>query len=96
MEAKRNDTISITKGIGIILMVIGHSGALDFIHDFIYLFHMSLFFFITGYLLKLDYAQGWSEAKTFVVKRFKRLWYPYVKFGFIFILLHNLFCFLNL
>lgn len=46
---KRNDTLSIVKAIGIILMVIGHSGCPKYLNDYLYMFHMPLFFFCSGY-----------------------------------------------
>ena len=44
----RIEEIDIAKGICILLMVIGHSGMKNMIHDFIYAFHMPFFFFISG------------------------------------------------
>lgn len=35
-RAKHNSQISIAKAIGIILMVAGHSGCPEYMHDFIY------------------------------------------------------------
>ena len=48
---KRND-ISIAKAIGIILMVAGHifiTNETQPLHDFIYSFHMPLFFILSGF-----------------------------------------------
>ena len=45
----RNNYISIAKAIGIILMVAGHSGCPALINNFLYLFHMPLFFVCSGY-----------------------------------------------
>ena len=53
---QRDSTWDAVKGIGIILMVIGHSGCPTFLHDFIYLFHMGLFFFVSGRYLKMGGA----------------------------------------
>ncbi|WP_321332309.1 acyltransferase family protein [uncultured Bacteroides sp.] len=89
----RDNKISIAKGIGIILMVIGHSGCPDFLHDFIYMFHMPLFFFLSGYFFKYDYVL--NNKKDFALKRFKGLYVPYVKWAFLFLLLHNVFYYLN-
>ncbi len=44
----RIEEIDIAKGICILLMVVGHSGMKNVIHDFIYAFHMPFFFFISG------------------------------------------------
>lgn len=44
------------KAIGIILIVFGHTiGFGDFAHNFIYSFHIPLFFFLSGYLVKVQY-----------------------------------------
>ena len=45
----RNNVISICKGIAIILMVIGHAEVPDLLSNFIYVFHMPLFFIAAGY-----------------------------------------------
>lgn len=50
----RNGVLDIARGLAIILVVIGHSGTYKYIRDSIYLFHMPLFFFISGILLKYD------------------------------------------
>lgn len=56
MEQKtRNKTIDISRGIAIILMVIGHSGCNEYVRKFIYLFHMAVFFMISGYLFTPKY-----------------------------------------
>ena len=55
MGQKRDLTLDLAKAICIILMVIGHSGCPDYLHRFIYMFHMPCFFFISGYLLNDKY-----------------------------------------
>lgn len=52
MERERDLTIDITKGITIFLMVWGHSIFGTFAWEKIYLFHMPLFFFISGFFFK--------------------------------------------
>lgn len=90
----RDQTIDIAKGIGIILMVIGHSGCPKFLHDFIYMFHMPLFFICSGYFYK-SLTTG-KEVVTFWGKRFKGLYLPYIKWSIVFLLLHNVFYHLNI
>ena len=80
--------VTYTKAIGIILMVLGHSGTISYIYDFIDMFHMPLFFFCAGYCFKDSY---YSRPVTFVWRRVKGLWWPYVKWSLLFLLLHNLF-----
>ena len=85
---KRDKTISIVKAIGIILMVVGHSGCPKWLHDYIYMFHMPLFFFCSGYFFK-PVAQL-SQLKDFIIKRIKKLYFPFVKWSLFFLLLHNI------
>lgn len=86
---KRDITISIVKAIGIILMVVGHSGCPQWLHHYIYMFHMPLFFFCSGYLFKPVNNQ--RDALHFMYRKVKGLYVPYVKFGCLFLLLHNIF-----
>lgn len=81
-------TVSIAKGVGISLMVIGHSGSPELLFRFIYLFHMPLFFFLSGYLFKSDYL---DKKKLFVQRRIKGLYLPYIKWQLLFLALHGLF-----
>ena len=52
MSKKRIEWVDISKGIAIILMIIGHSGIPHFLNNWIYSFHMPFFFFISGVLSK--------------------------------------------
>jgi fucose 4-O-acetylase-like acetyltransferase len=64
---ERIEAFDILKGIGIILMIVAHTyGPNNMIWDYIYAFHMPLFFIVTGYfykqrpiaqLLKSNYSQ---------------------------------------
>lgn len=69
-------------------MVVGHCGCPQFIHDYIYLFHMPLFFFISGYLFKVDYI---DTPLKFISKRIKSCYVPFIKYGLFFLVLHTLF-----
>lgn len=82
----RNSVISICKGIAIILMVIGHAEAPELITNFIYTFHMPLFFITAGYFFNRKYL---SDPWTFCAKRFKGLYIPFLKWSLIFLVLHN-------
>lgn len=88
MGSKEN-YISIAKAIGIILMVFGHSIGPNLICRFIYMFHMPLFFFCSGFFYKVP--ESWYECEKFVFRRIKGLYYPYVKWSVLFLFLHNLF-----
>lgn len=82
----RNDTITIAKGIGIILVVISHSGLPLPLNRFIFVFHMPLFFLVAGYCFKTAYC---NAPLKFARRRARGLWWPFVKWNFVFILLHN-------
>lgn len=89
----RNQNVTIAKGIGIILMVIGHSGAPSFLHNLIYAFHMPLFFILAGYCFKESHlAHPWQ----FTERRLKGLWWPFVKWNLLFMVVHNWFASMNI
>lgn len=71
----RSLTVDITKGLLIILVVIGHSG-ID--QRYIFWFHMPAFFIVSGFFLKQDA----SVSKVFKAK-FQRLVMPYLSFSLI-------------
>jgi fucose 4-O-acetylase-like acetyltransferase len=85
----KNNYIAIAKALGIMLMVVGHSGCPDYLYRFIYMFHMPLFFFCSGFFMKP--AEKFVDVRKFVFRRFKGLYWPYVKWGLLFLLFHNLF-----
>ncbi len=62
------------KGFGIIAVVLGHVFEGD-LHDFIFSFHMPLFFFIGGYFFKPT-----SNYTLYFKTQFKRLMIPYFSF----------------
>lgn len=80
--------VSLAKGIGILLMVVGHAGCPSAMRSFIYMFHMPLFFIISGYCFKDFYL---TDFKMFAQKRIRGLYVPFVKYSLLFILLHNVF-----
>lgn len=77
----RNRILDITKGIAIILVVIGHSGIEIHVRDAIYFFHMPLFFFVSGVLF---HPQNGILG---VISRFKRLYIPFVKYSLLLLFL---------
>lgn len=90
---KRNYTLDIVKGIAIILMVGGHA---EFpIRHFIYLFHMAIFFMVSGFFFQSKYSDSVKNIWEFIKKRLKGLWLPYVVCNIIFSLLHNFFIKIN-
>ena len=85
---KRNPMISIAKAIGIILMVMGHVFDKDsWCVHLIYMFHMPLFFVLSGYFFKTPKSP--KDSLIFLKKKFLGLYVPYLLWTVLFILLHN-------
>lgn len=72
MSNKRNVEIDIAKGIGILLVIIGHGAIPSWSKDAISSFHMPLFFILSGYFFRNE------NPLTRVQKDAKRLLLPYV------------------
>jgi len=74
---KRIPTLDIAKGLGILLVVLGHNWAVlhekDEVFRIIFSFHMPLFFFISGMLLKND-----ESFPKFLASRAQSLLKPYL------------------
>ena len=81
----KNPTITLMKGICILLVVAGHAGCP--LTKFIYLFHMPVFFMISGYLFKREYFKNKQSLVLLFHKRILRLWVPYVITNMFFLLL---------
>lgn len=84
---QRNNVISMSKGIAIILMVIGHAEAPWYVTNFIYTFHMPLFFMAAGYFFSRKYL---SDPWTFISKRIRGLYFPFLKWSLFFLVTHNI------
>lgn len=88
-KAVHNNYFTIAKALGIILMVIGHSGCPQVLFRIIYLFHMPLFFFCSG--IFYNEISNKESASLFLKKRIMGLYVPFVKWSVLFLLFHNLF-----
>lgn len=71
--------VDISKGITIILMVIGHANLPIYARNLIWAFHMPLFFILSGFTTK------WSELsfRTLLQKRIKSLLVPFLGYSII-------------
>lgn len=94
MSKDKNNVLSTAKGIGIILMVIGHCGAPDCIVKGIYQFHMPLFFFCSGFFLKN--IQDRDSLLSVYKKKYKGLYLKFIFWSLLFLSLHNVFIKLNI
>lgn len=70
---KRLQWLDIAKGITIILMVLGHTSLPKVVSDFIFAFHMPLFFIASG--LTTNFNRG--GQKYFIINKLKKLMIPF-------------------
>lgn len=92
-----SESVDLAKGIGIVLVVVGHIGAyigycpkyLWVTRQFIFHFHMPLFMFLSGLLMAYSEKAVISKTtlKSLVKKKFQRLLVPYITISLIFIAL---------
>jgi len=82
----RVEYMDIAKALAIILIVVGH--AQSPFTNFIYLFHVPLFFFVSGYFYKTKYA---LHPLLFVKRKIIKLYIPFLIYELIFLMLHNYF-----
>lgn len=78
VKKDRIEYIDIAKGLGITLVIIGHSHCPAEIRNFIYFFHMPFFFFLSGILISP--TKRFSE---FLIDRVRYLLVPYYLLAFI-------------
>lgn len=84
---KRNDIWDIVKGLGILFVVAGHGFQGD-ISKFVNLFHIPLFFFVSGLVFKFK-DRSFKSIIEFFLKCMKSLWLPSVLYGTFYVLMHN-------
>lgn len=83
---KKDNTVSIARGIAIIAMVVGHAVPHDtLLATFIYKWHMPLFFFFSGYFFCVD---KYSFGK-FAYRKIKSLYIPFVIWSLLLLSIHN-------
>lgn len=88
--------IDILKGIGILLVILGHcvpdypqnlraDESSSFIEQFVYGFHMPLFFVCSGFLMQMtdSHARGMFNIRAFVKNKTLRLLLPYFMFSIV-------------
>ena len=75
MIKRRNPIFDMMKGIGIILMLVGHMGFPSWVNQFIYSFHMPLFFFLSGYFSHYPNKISFGDS---LKTNYSRLVLPYI------------------
>lgn len=88
-KRERIDYLDIAKGIGMLLVVIGHVDYVDApIRNYIFSFHMPLFLFVSGMLLwyKQEEQKKWSVL---IGKKARNLLLPYFLFSFLYLIIES-------
>lgn len=84
----RIDYFDIAKAIGMILVIMGHSGFLfDNLKTFFFSFHMALFFVLSGMIICLKNEVS-SDMKGLIAKKVKSLMIPYLWFSGLYIIVY--------
>lgn len=82
--SNRDVSLDFLRGVGMVLVVLGHT--VSVYKDFIYLFHVPLFFIVSGVLFRCT-----DSVRMDIYKKWKRLYFPNLKYGLLFLALHNAF-----
>jgi fucose 4-O-acetylase-like acetyltransferase len=100
MSKKRLDLFDTATGITMIVVVFGHNYFDEFMHDawygplryFVYQFHMSVFMFLSGFLIFYAYRpiHSGSDYRQYIGKRIKKFVPAYLFFSLLFILINLL------
>ena len=83
----KETTISIMKCLAIIGVVVGHCRLSRWSEDFVNQWHLATFFFVAGMCFKDNYV---SQPKLYIKRRIKSLYVPFVEFGLLFLVTHNI------
>ena len=95
LDKKRVNYFDIAKGIGIILVIIGHiEYVTPEIRYYIVSFHMPMFFVISGMLINLTNEKS-RDLKGLVIKKLKRIMLPYLVFSILFPLIDFVYYFVT-
>lgn len=89
----RDNSVTISKGIAIILMVLGHARCPELVNSYLTMIRMPLFFFMSGFCFKEKYL---ADKNTYLKRRVTGIYWPYIKWSLLFLLLHNIFFYLNI
>lgn len=78
-QSSRLPWIDVVKGIGIWLVAMGHITVSNFLNDWIYSFHMPMFFALSGLLWSFSITKNIS-FKDYFIKKVKTILFPFILF----------------
>lgn len=86
-ESGRSTQFTLLKAIAIICVVLSHAGIRGWLFNFVFIFHVPVFFMCAGYFFHTKYL---TDERTFVMHRFKGLYWPFLRWSVFFLVIHNL------
>lgn len=89
----RDIKADVVKGIGIIMVVLGHAGMPK--SNILFRFHMALFFIISGYLFDEKNIDTACSLIKYLLRRIKNLYIPFLIYNGLFTILNNFFLQIN-
>lgn len=81
--SSRNEAVDVAKGLGIILVVIGHVTEKGILGSWIYSFHMPLFFLLSGLFFSPKFGKLWTTARKLLIPYFVFAVLSYVYWRFV-------------
>ena len=75
---KRIEWVDIAKGVAILLVCLGHRDIPESMSDWIYSFHLPLFFFLAGYTTRFE---SYPNFRAYAIRKVRVLLVPYFVFG---------------
>lgn len=103
MQSKRVNEVDIAKGIGILLVVLGHAvpdantgiknPIVFYVFTWIYSFHMALFMSVAGFVFYRKYRQYKTVPVSAICNKFQRLMVPYLFYSILFLFGARSLCF---
>lgn len=90
MEKVRDRRLDIIKALGILLVILGHTG-IEPASSFVNLFHVGIFFVVSGILFKENYTDTFSNLLECILKKIKTLYIPFVLYNIVFLFFRNFF-----
>lgn len=82
-SSNRIEWIDILKGFAAIFVILGHALHTTWFKTWIYLFHLGLFFFASGYLLNVT---KYRSAKIFAVRKVRTVVLPYIQYSLLIVI----------
>lgn len=83
----RQTNFTILKALAIICIVLSNAGVSGWLAGCLYSFHVPVFFICAGWFFSTHYL---NDERTFIVRRLRGLYVPFVKWSLFFLLIHNL------